>query len=118
MIGIGVSAKELQACLRTADRQLSSRGKRLNEGADRVLRKLERVLRAEGLHRAYLKTGGRATMWDLLSPEELARRGYSPTRQEAYTISSEEPVKQDRVTCWISESDPAGELWVGEPLVP
>lgn len=111
-----ISARALRDTLRARGARLRTNGGRLNEGATRVLRKLEEVSQASGMHRAYLKTGKRVTMWDLVSDVDLVERGFVPTRHRACTVFSEEPVKQDRVTCWISEIDPLGELWIGEPL--
>jgi len=92
------------------------RGRRLNEGAARVLTKLENRSGASGLRRTYIRAGRSVTMWDLVSDEELSRSGYTSTRQSC-VVASEDEVKRDRITYWISEAE-AQELWVGEALGP
>ena len=90
------------------------RGRRLNEGAARVLQKLETLERVGGLRRVYVRAGSSVTMWDLASEEELSNSGYIPTRH-ACNVQSDDALKRDRITYWISEVE-ATELWVGEPL--
>jgi hypothetical protein len=90
------------------------RGRRLNEGAARVLQKLETLSRVDGLRRIYVRAGSSVKMWDLISEEELTSSGYTPTRHTC-TVPSENALKRDRITYWISEME-AAELWVGEPL--
>lgn len=99
------SALALRDCLR---------GRRLNEGAARVLQKLETLDRVAGLRRVYRRAGSSVTMWDLTTEEELSSGGYIPTRHSC-RVQSEDALKCDRITFWISEAQP-GELWVGEPL--
>lgn len=113
-----ISATVLRDHLRAARARSITSGRRLNEGAARVLQKLEESLKAAGLHRAYRKEGGRVVMWDLVSDQELVERGYVETRRDACAVWAEETVKRDRVTCWMSEVDPDGELWVGQALHP
>jgi len=110
-----VSAIELRDYLRAAGLQSLRSGRRLNEGANRVLHKLETVTIAEGLHRIYVKTGKTVKMWDLLSDDELSRGGYLQTRERAYAVFGGDAVRSDRITCWMSEAA-ADELWVGEAL--
>lgn len=112
------SARDLLDHLRNAATRFRSRGRKLNEGADRVLRKLETSRSAEGFRRAYLKFGTSALMWDLVSDDELVRRGFAPTRHRPCHIFADDPVKTDRITCWMSEVESADELWIGEALVP
>jgi hypothetical protein len=88
--------------------------RRLNEGAARVLQKLETFERVAGLRRVYLRAGSSVTMWDLTSEEELSSSGYIPTRHSC-SVQSDDVLKCDRITYWISEAQPT-ELWVGEPL--
>ena len=114
-MGSAVSATELRDHLRAAGLHSLRSGRRLNEGANRVLHKLETVPKAEGLHRIYVKVGRTVKMWDLLSDEDLSRGGYVQTRQNAYTVSTGDAVRSDRITCWMSEVA-AEELWVGEAL--
>lgn len=90
------------------------RGRRLNEGAARVLQKLETMARVDGLRRIYVRTGSSVTLWDIVSEEELSSSGYIPTRH-ACSVPSDDALKRDRVTYWISEIE-SSELWVGEPL--
>ena len=104
--------------LREASVRSTSRGRRLNEGAARVLQKLEQSLKAAGLHRTYRKEGRRVTMWDLVSRKELAERGYFETRHGSCTVWAEDAIKRDRITCWMSEADADEELWVGAALDP
>ena len=90
------------------------RGRRLNEGAARVLQKLETLVQVDGLRRIYVRTGSSVTLWDIVSEEELSSSGYIPTRH-ACSVPSDDVLKRDRVTYWISEME-SSELWVGEPL--
>lgn len=90
------------------------RGRRLNEGAARVLQKLETLTRAGGLRRTYVRAGSSVTLWDLVSDEDLSNSGYIPTRHSC-SVQSDDALKRDRVTYWISEAE-SSELWVGEPL--
>jgi hypothetical protein len=90
------------------------RGRRLNEGGARVLQKLETLTNVDGLRRIYVRSGSSVTMWDLVSEEELSSSGYIPTRHSC-NVPSENALKRDRVTYWISEAE-SSELWVGEPL--
>jgi hypothetical protein len=90
------------------------RGRRLNEGAARVLQKLETLKSVDGLRRIYVRAGSSVKLWDLVSEEELSSSGYIPTRHHC-NVPSEDVLKRDRVTYWISEAESA-ELWVGEPL--
>ncbi|HVR40063.1 MAG TPA: hypothetical protein VMU84_13280 [Thermoanaerobaculia bacterium] len=112
------SATQLLDHLRTAAVRFRDRGRKLNEGADRVLRKLESVRTVEGMRRAYYRNGGAVVMWDLVSDEELSRRGFEQTRHHACRIFTDDLVKNDRVTCWISDAEPTDELWIGEALAP
>jgi hypothetical protein len=114
---MNISASELREHLRAAAARFSSKGRKLNEGAHRVLHKLETVPTAAGLHRAYVKNGGSVVMWDLISDDELLRRGFVQTRHSACHILADEMVKYDRVTCWISEREASDELWIGEALM-
>ena len=90
------------------------RGRRLNEGAARVLQKLETLTQVDGLRRIYVRTGSSVTLWDIVSEEELSSSGYIPTRHSC-SVQSDNALKRDRVTYWISEVE-SSELWVGEPL--
>ena len=113
----GVSATALRNALRAVHERVSGGGGRLNEGARRVLDKLDRVTQAGGLHRAYVKNGQRVTLWDLLSADDLSRRGYVQAHLRPCSVFSEATVKNDRITCWTSQLDPVAELWIGEPLL-
>ncbi len=112
-----ISGRELRDHLRSVGLQSLRSGRRLNEGANRVLHKLETASQVEGMHRIYVKIGRTVKMWDLLSDEDLNRGGYVQTRHHAYTISSSDAIRTDRITCWMSEAA-AEELWVGEALTP
>jgi hypothetical protein len=90
------------------------RGRRLNEGAARVLQKLETLAHVQGLRRIYVRAGSSVTMWDLVSDEELSSSGYIATRHSC-SVQSPNALKRDRITYWISEIE-SSELWVGEPL--
>lgn len=111
-----VSASELRRHLLELYKKCTANGRRLNEGAARVLRKLEERAGTSGLHRTYVKSGRSVTMWDVISDTELAQRGYVETRHNSYTIWMEDSVKRDRITCWMSETEAADELWVGQRL--
>ena len=106
-----VSARDLRDYLQTPPRRLS-------QEASAVLRKLERLASAEGFRRVYRRTGGSVKMFDLISDHELWQRGFVETRHHPCRITGDAPVKWDRVTCWISESEASEELWIGTPLVP
>ncbi|HEY4642543.1 MAG TPA: hypothetical protein VII75_14460 [Thermoanaerobaculia bacterium] len=89
------------------------RGRRLNEGAARVLKKLESGA-GSGLRRVYTRMGSSVMLSDLASDEWLASSGYIATRH-CCSVQSHDALKCDRIAYWISELD-AAELWVGEPL--
>jgi hypothetical protein len=116
MVRIGVSACNLREHLREADRHAEREGRHLSEGARRVLAKLVQTRRLSGLHRTYERSGQQVSMSDLISDGDLARGGYIPVDTDSMPIGDGDPVKHDRVTLWISESEGGRELWIGERL--
>lgn len=93
---------------------LRGEGRELNESEAQVLRKLRTRTPGTAVRRVWMSTSEGFSLWDLLTEQEIAQRGYQETTTQPRGVGSGFlSAARDTISYWTSNTDREHELWVG-----